>query len=88
MNKLSDGFQKGVLHVDVRGVHIFVAHLHAQSALRRRREATVLAKHVRSSIAAGFPVLLLGDLSTLSPLDRQWHDIFNNPKVEFTSILP
>ena len=66
-------FERGVFHVEVRGVHFFVAHLNAHDSSARARETAVLAELVRNSSRGGSRVVVMGDLNTLSPLDARAH---------------
>ncbi len=63
-------FAHGLLCVRVLGIKLCVTHLNPQDARRRREEArAIVERHVRpESRSRG--VLLVGDLNTLSPLDR------------------
>ena len=63
-------FHHGVLHVAIRGVQYLITHLTPVDAAGREREAAALA-----ALAAGHagPVVVMGDLNTLSPLDAPAH---------------
>jgi endonuclease/exonuclease/phosphatase family metal-dependent hydrolase len=64
-------FHHGALHVIVLGVHYIVVHLTPASAVERRKEAAYLAEMI---VAISEPLLVMGDLNTLSPLDAEAHD--------------
>jgi endonuclease/exonuclease/phosphatase family metal-dependent hydrolase len=66
----SAGFHHGLLHVRIRGVHYLITHLSPADAARREAEASMLADLVRGLVG---PVVVMGDLNTLSPLDREHH---------------
>jgi endonuclease/exonuclease/phosphatase family metal-dependent hydrolase len=59
-------FERGVLHVQILGIHFFIAHLNAHNSTAREGETTYLGTLVRRVTA---PVVVMGDMNTLSPLD-------------------
>lgn len=69
------GFSHGLLHavVNVEGErwHILVTHLHPHESGRRRREIAAILGYMEPYLAG--PLLLIGDLNSLSPLDREVH---------------
>ena len=67
----SPTFERGVLHVKSGGVHFFVVHLNAHSAVSRVLEAQALASLV--SAVKSEPAVVMGDLNTLSSLDAETH---------------
>ena len=68
-------FAHGLLCVRVLDVSLCVAHLNPHDATRRAMEARrIIGRHGRPIIDAGLPFMLVGDLNTLSPLDRPAHD--------------
>ncbi|HWV25421.1 MAG TPA: endonuclease/exonuclease/phosphatase family protein [Thermomicrobiales bacterium] len=64
------GFHHGMLVLDVMGIHVVITHLTPVSADDREREA---ARIVEILEEVDGPVLLMGDLNTLSPEDRDRH---------------
>ena len=66
-------FSRAALVVDAGGVRWVALHLHAQSAVQRRAEATHVAEIVSSYSKAGLPVVVLGDFNSLSPRDAECH---------------
>lgn len=70
LTSLEEGFHHGVLVLRIEGVHYIITHLTPKSSRDREYEAHNLAQLV-STIRE--PVLLMGDLNTLSPLDQEWH---------------
>lgn len=78
-------FERGVLHVVIRGLHFFIAHLNAHSSRKRAEETAVLSALVKNAtattVSAGSSSLVentsnavvMGDLNTLSPLDAHLH---------------
>jgi exodeoxyribonuclease-3 len=70
VRQIRDPFYHGLLHVIIRGVHFVFTHL-TNSQTGREAEARQIAHLVRSYHA---PILVLGDLNTLSPLDRAHYD--------------
>jgi endonuclease/exonuclease/phosphatase family metal-dependent hydrolase len=65
----TEHFERGLLVADVAGTRFLVAHLHAQDSHVRLQEAKWIAKLVARYTAAGIPLVLLGDLNSLSPQD-------------------
>lgn len=65
-------FAHGLLCVRLlaSGLEVCVTHLDPHSSRARAREAAAIARHVATR---GGPLVLLGDLNTLSPLDRREH---------------
>lgn len=64
-----DGFHHGVLAIHSQGITIICTHLTPISAADRRQETKRLADLIGSIDG---PVLLMGDLNTLSPLDADY----------------
>lgn len=60
-------FYHGLLHVKVEGVHFFITHFPPIDSNRREEEAAEVVRRIRSVHG---PVVLMGDLNTLSPLDH------------------
>ena len=69
-------FQRGLLHVfiEVLELHVFVAHLHAHDAKMRTKESEEIVRIMQPLLANNSRVLLMGDMNTLSPLDRLHHE--------------
>ena len=65
-----DGFCHGLLHVRILGVNYVITHLTPRNAADRELEAALVAARVRQ---VREPLSLMGDMNTLSPLDREWH---------------
>lgn len=63
-------FAHGLLCIRLLNVTLCVTHLHPADARQRRAEARVIVRH----IPAASPFMLVGDLNTLSPLDRASHE--------------
>ena len=59
-------FERGVLHVQILGIHFFIAHLNAHNSTAREEETKYLGTLVRR---VTLPVVVMGDMNTLSPLD-------------------
>ena len=70
ITSLEEGYHHGVLVLRIEGVQYIITHLTPKSSIERELEAENLVRLVRTIQA---PVLLMGDLNTLSPLDREWH---------------
>ena len=68
-------FAHGLLCVKVLSLSLCVAHLNPHDVHRRALEAKrILKKHAKPLIDARQPFMLVGDLNTLSPLDKEQHD--------------
>ncbi|GIP36932.1 hypothetical protein J31TS4_02120 [Paenibacillus sp. J31TS4] len=63
-----EDFHHGLLHVIIQDIHFLVTHFSPHDSLVREKEATLIARQV-SEIDA--PVMLMGDLNTLSSFDHQ-----------------
>jgi endonuclease/exonuclease/phosphatase family metal-dependent hydrolase len=66
--------ERGMLAAESGGVVFVLVHLHAHSAERRRAEAVRVLAHVRDvERDMHLPVVVMGDMNTLSPLDAACH---------------
>lgn len=88
----NDGFERGVLHVQILQHNFFIAHLNAHSSSARSQETALLSDLVRnaSSENSSQGVIVMGDLNTLSPLDKVFHDnmtLENRPMLEALSTM-
>ena len=91
-------FERGVLHVEIRGIHFFIAHLNAHSAAARELETFYLANLIltvennRTVGSSGPPfVVVMGDMNTLSPRDDtmlQQMTIENHTLLQALSSMP
>ena len=66
-------FERGAIAGVVDGIVYIIVHLHAHSASARVGEAARIARNVTALTAGGWPVVVMGDFNTLSPLDADWH---------------
>ena len=90
LGKHEEHYERGVLHVRVLGVHFFVAHLNAHSSATRELETLHLASLVLPLSSSLLPVVVMGDMNTLSPLNNlelQNTTIENRPLLEALSSL-
>ena len=71
VGKREVGFAHGLLHVRICGVHFLITHLTPGRAADRENEAAIVAEIVGPITE---PLVLMGDLNTLSPLDRDLHE--------------
>jgi hypothetical protein len=71
---IAAGFHHGVLEVDTLGVRFLATHLTPRSAAARVKECELIASRCRELDRLGVPVVLLGDLNTLSPLDERAYE--------------
>ena len=68
-------FAHGLLCVRALGMNLCVAHLHPQDVRRRAAEAKrIVRRHVQPAVKRRRPFMLVGDMNTLSSLDRSAHD--------------
>lgn len=63
-------FHHGLLHVKIREIHIIVTHLSPFESIIREQETKKIAEYIREIKT---PLLVMGDLNTLSPLDKDDH---------------
>ena len=69
-------FAHGLLCVEVLDVVLCVAHLNPHDSRRRVHEAKrILTKHAKPQMDSNKGFLLVGDLNTLSPLDKAHHEL-------------
>ena len=75
--------QRGLLWVYVprRRLHVMILHLHAHSASQRTIEAEFVATLVAPLARANEKVIVMGDLNTLSSLDRNAHEQAQLPQL-------
>lgn len=68
--------QRGAVHVYIAALqlHVVVVHLHAHDATLRAQEAAWLMHMLQPILTRGERLVLMGDLNTLSPYDRQHHE--------------
>ncbi len=69
----TDDFERGVLVTAVRGHAIVLVHLHAHDSNARQLEAMRVNELVRELTSSGWPVAVMGDFNTLSPIDAALH---------------
>lgn len=67
---IEEGFHHAVLILKIMGIHVVITHLSPRDATDREQEAARIAGLVEDIEG---PLLLMGDLNTLSPLDRESH---------------
>jgi endonuclease/exonuclease/phosphatase family metal-dependent hydrolase len=71
VNDNPDDFERGMIHAKIKDVNYIVVHLNAHDSEKREAEVALVLK---IALAVGNePVLIMGDLNTLSPLDQSWH---------------
>jgi endonuclease/exonuclease/phosphatase family metal-dependent hydrolase len=72
MEKRLDGMWHGYLHCQVKEIHLFVVHLSPSQHAFRMHEAKLISAKIKPLLAAGEPVIVLGDFNCNSPLDQRW----------------
>lgn len=70
IGRIEESFHHGLLHVMIRGDHYLITHLSPGDSSAREMEANRIAELVQIDA----PLLLMGDLNTLSPLDKMTHN--------------
>ncbi|KRG13825.1 hypothetical protein ACA30_14060 [Virgibacillus soli] len=63
-------FHHGLLHVKIQQIHFLVTHLSPFESTIREKETAELARYIQSIQE---PLILMGDLNTLSPLDQEYY---------------
>lgn len=66
-----DPFHHGMLHVKTAGIHFVMTHFSPFSSEHKEREADYIARYIKDIKE---PLMLMGDLNTLSPLDRKHYE--------------
>lgn len=66
-----DPFYHGMMHVKIANIHFIVAHLSPFTGEHRERETNYIAEYTKSIDG---PLIVMGDLNTLSPLDKVHYD--------------
>eukprot|EP00288_Rhodomonas_lens_P014267 CAMPEP_0177715546 /NCGR_PEP_ID=MMETSP0484_2-20121128/14052_1 /TAXON_ID=354590 /ORGANISM="Rhodomonas lens, Strain RHODO" /LENGTH=340 /DNA_ID=CAMNT_0019227553 /DNA_START=203 /DNA_END=1225 /DNA_ORIENTATION=+ len=66
-------YHHGLLEVETFGVRFLVTHLSPASSDARLAECMDLSSRISELTVEGVPTILLGDLNTLSPLDKEQH---------------
>ncbi|MEM8671881.1 MAG: endonuclease/exonuclease/phosphatase family protein [Planctomycetota bacterium] len=67
-----EGFHHGLLRVRIRGIYVYVIHLHPSNWETRISEAKRIVKDIES-LPAGSKVILAGDFNTFSPADATYY---------------
>lgn len=68
-------FHHSLLHVKINGIHFLLTHFSPFSGEHREREASYIAGYIQPYMKD--PLILLGDLNTLSPLDEPFYERAN-----------
>lgn len=63
-------FHHGLLHVKIQQIHFLVTHLSPFESTVREKETAEIADYIQ---AIHEPLMLMGDLNTLSPLDQDYY---------------
>ena len=71
-NHIVETFAHGVLHVKIKGLNIFVTHLSPGSVGARLKEASQIRELI-STISRSEEIVLVGDMNSLSELDRDFY---------------
>lgn len=65
-------FHHGLLHVKISGNHFLLSHFSPHSNAHREKEASEIVKRIEKLHHE--PVIVMGDLNTLSPLDNSYYN--------------
>jgi exonuclease III len=63
-------FHHGMFHVKMNGMHIIVTHFCPFESVKRELEAGYIANYIQD---INEPLIVMGDLNTLSPLDQAYY---------------
>lgn len=63
-------FHHGMLHIKIEDIHFIITHLTPFESEKRERETKKLAEYV---VAIDEPLVVMGDLNALSPIDRKFY---------------
>src|SRR5690606_18304185 len=69
IERMTNGLWHGMLHCEVAGLHVFVAHLSPDDYQIRGREIDTLLSRLEPIATAGKSYLVLGDFNAHSPFD-------------------
>jgi endonuclease/exonuclease/phosphatase family metal-dependent hydrolase len=68
IDKQNSPFHHGLLHAVINGIHFFITHLTPFSAKSREAETEAIIEKTKEFMDK--PIVIMGDLNTLSPLDE------------------
>lgn len=66
-------FERGMIVVEIEDIIYIVVHLHAHDSEARVGESKIVRDLVAELTVNGRPVLVVGDMNTVSPRDIDWH---------------
>lgn len=69
IERKTEGFWHGMLHVEIEGVDFFVVHLSPDDVSIRKKEASVILSKVDSALTKSKECIVLGDFNASSPYD-------------------
>lgn len=70
-------FYHGMLHVKINGVHFLLTHMSPEDSRHREQEAAEIARRLHHITE---PAVVMGDLNTLSPADREHYERVGLPQ--------
>ncbi|RYG22199.1 MAG: hypothetical protein EOO07_00540 [Chitinophagaceae bacterium] len=77
--KVTEGMQHGMLYAKIAGYHFIITHLQPKDYRKRIEEVDTLLKYI-NRVPKGEPLMLMGDLNNMSPLDKD--DYANEAKMK------
>ena len=72
IRRYRDGFHHGLIRVMIRGIYIYVIHLHPSNWEVRGREVELIFKNI-NELPADAKIILAGDFNTFSPVDSVFY---------------
>jgi len=85
LGNVDTGFEHGLLHVRIGGIHYLITHLSSADSTKREQEAAMITQWVEG---IDEPLVVMGDLNTLSPYDHSvyeqgglYHSLIDNEKL-------
>lgn len=72
MQRYTEGFHHGLIRVKIKGIYIYIIHLHPSNWEFRHREVDQLLENI-STLPPDSRVILAGDFNTFSPEDSSYY---------------
>ncbi len=72
IHRIKEGFHHGLMRVRIRGIYIYVIHLHPSNWEIRRSEINQILENIEG-LPTDSKVILAGDFNTFSPLDSTYY---------------
>jgi exodeoxyribonuclease-3 len=72
IQRIKEGFHHGLMRVSIRGIYIYVIHLHPSNWEIRKSEINQILENIEG-LPTDSKVILAGDFNTFSPLDSSYY---------------